>query len=89
MTSVINTNFDIGILSISLRQCAIICLPKKGKQCEIIQNWRPLSRLSVTHQLSSVATANGSKIRVNKVKDIMISYLQDILGKVQNLYKIL
>ena len=61
ITNAINTSFDKGILPLSLRQCIITCLPKKGKSRDNIKNWRPLSMLSVVYKLASAAIANGIK----------------------------
>ena len=36
-------------------------LTKKGKKCEMIKNWRPLSMLSVLYKLASAAIANRLK----------------------------
>ena len=76
VTNAINKNFDKGILSVSLRQCVIICLPIKGKPRIHIKNWRPLSMLSVIYKLASAAIAN--RIKPHNA----VLYLEDILGKV-------
>ena len=47
VTKSINVSLNKGLMSLSLRQCVITCLPKNGKMCENIQNWQPLSMLSV------------------------------------------
>ena len=54
-------SFQKGILSTSLKQCIIICLPKKGKNREFIKNWRPLSMLSVIYKIASASIANRLK----------------------------
>ena len=41
VTKAINTSFDKGAFSLSLRQCVITTLPKKGKSRHNIKNWRP------------------------------------------------
>ena len=65
----INTSFDKGLMSTSLRQCLITCLPKQGKKRENIENWRPLSMLSVVYKLCSAAIANRIKPLLTKIID--------------------
>ena len=69
ITNAINTSFDKGILPLSLRQCVITCLPKKGKTRDNIKNWRPLSMLSVVYKLASAAIANRIKPFLNDIID--------------------
>ena len=69
VTRAINSSFDKGLMSSSLRQCIITCLPKNGKPRENIQNWRPLSMLSVVYKLCSAAIANRIKPLLNKIID--------------------
>ena len=69
VTRAINASFDKGSMTISLRQCIITCLPKHGKQRENIENWRPLSMLSVIYKLCSAAIANRLKPLLNKIID--------------------
>ena len=69
MNYAFNKSFDKGVLSVSLRQCAITCLPKKGKPHEHIKNWRPQSMLSVIYKLSSAAIANRIKPHLNEIID--------------------
>ena len=69
VTKAINTSFDKGLMSFSLRQCVITCLPKSGKPRENIQNWRPLSMLSVVYKICSAAIANRIKPLLNKIVD--------------------
>ena len=54
----LNYSFNSGIMPRSLRQCIITCLPKPGKQRDLMCNWRPLSMLSVIYKLASAAIAN-------------------------------
>ena len=65
----LNTSYDKRKLSISLRQCLIICLPKKDKNREEINNWRPLSMLSSIYKLASAAIANRIKPILNYLID--------------------
>ena len=69
VTKAINASFNKGLMSLSLRQCVITCLPKNGKMRENIQNWRPLSMLSVVYKLCSAATANRIKPLLNKTRN--------------------
>ena len=69
----LNDSMDRGKLPLSLRQCVITCLPKKGKKREMIKNWRPLSMLSVLYKLASAAIANRLK-----------PYLDNLINKTQN-----
>ena len=57
----LNQSFEKGTFSISLRQCIITCLPKKGKPREFMKNWRPLSMLSVLYKIASASIANRIK----------------------------
>ena len=50
-----------GLLSTSLRQCIITCLPKPDKDRNFIKNWRPISLLSVIYKLASGAIAERLK----------------------------
>ena len=69
VTRAINTCFDKGTFSLSLRQCVITCLPKKGKPRDSMKNWRPLSMLSVIYKLASAAIANRIKPHLDKIID--------------------
>ena len=61
----LNHSFSKGTMPLSLRQCIITCLPKPGKQRDLISNWRPLSILSVIYKLASGAIANRIKPFLN------------------------
>ena len=65
----LNSSYDKGKLSLSLRQCLIVCLPKKDKSREEIKNWRPLSMLSSIYKLASAAIANRIKPLLNYLID--------------------
>ena len=69
ITNAINHSFDKGNLPLSLRQCIITCLPKKGKLRTNIKNWRPLSMLSVIYKLASAAIANRIKPYLTHIID--------------------
>ena len=57
----LNQCFEKGTFTISLRQCIITCLPKKGKSREFLKNWPPLSMLSVLYKIASASIANRIK----------------------------
>ena len=63
----LNNSFEKGTLSTSLRQCLIVCLPKKGKQRQFIKNWHPLSMLSVLYKIAAAAIANRIKPYLTKL----------------------
>ena len=69
----LNDSINNGKLPLSLRQCVITCLPKKGKNRDMIKNWRPLSMLSVLYKLASATIANRLK-----------PYLDSLISKTQN-----
>ena len=69
ITKALNSSYDKGLLPLSLRQCVITCLPKKGKSRKYIKNWRPLSMLSVIYKLASAAIANRIKPCLNDIID--------------------
>ena len=68
----LNYSFQKGILSPSLRQCSIVCLPKVGKSRELIKNWRPLSMLSVIYKIASASIAN----RIKPYLEFLIDHTQ-------------
>ena len=70
--SAINTCYDKGILSLTLRQCIISCIPKGDKSRELLKNWRPISLLSVVYKLASASIAN----RIKTVLDTIIEKSQ-------------
>ena len=57
----LNTGYEKEKLSITLRQCIIVCLPKGNKDRSLIKNWRPISLLSVIYKLASGAIAERLK----------------------------
>ena len=68
----LNYSFKSGTMPLTLRQCIITCLPKPGKQRELLSNWRPLSMLSVIYKLASASIANRIK-----------PYLEQLINKEQ------
>ena len=69
ITNALNCSFTKGTLPLTLRQCIITCLPKKGKPCECVKNWRPLSMLSVLYKLASASIANRIKPLLDNLID--------------------
>ena len=61
-----------SLLSISLRQAVITCIPKGDKPREFLKNWRPISLSSTLYKLASATIAE----RLKKVLDKLISNSQ-------------
>ena len=57
----LNTAFTTGRMSVTMRTCIINCLPKGNKPREFLNNWRPISLLSVLYKLASAAIADRLK----------------------------
>ena len=68
----INSCYEAGKLSVSMRKSIISCLPKGDKSRELLKNWRPISLLSVVYKLASSVIAN----RLKTVLDKLISKTQ-------------
>ena len=75
-----NHSYDKELLSVTLRNCIITCLPKGDKARDLLKNWRPLSMLSVLYKIVSAAIAN----RLKTVLDSIISKTQ--CGFIKNRY---
>ena len=65
----INQGFVIGKLSITQRQGVITCLPKEGKDTQLLSNWRPISLLNVSYKIASSCITN----RIKQVLDKLIN----------------
>ena len=63
----LNHAYEIGEMSISLRQCIINCLPKGNKPRHFLKNWRPISLVSVIYKIGSSAIANRIKKYLDKI----------------------
>ena len=61
ITNGINNCYVKGVLSTSMRQSMIICLPKGDKDRKFVKNWRPISLLTVIYKLASGSIANRLK----------------------------
>ena len=57
----INKAFKVGELSTSQKQAVIKLIEKKGKDKQLIKNWRPLSLLNVDKKLISKVLAERLK----------------------------
>ena len=54
----INNNFEKGALAQSQTEGIITCLPKSGKERNLIKNWRPISLLNTTYKVMSLCITN-------------------------------
>ena len=61
--------YKLGELPVTMRQCVISCLPKGNKDRSILQNWRPISLLSVLYKIISAAIANRLKSTLESLID--------------------
>ena len=67
-----NLLYQKGILSVTLCQSIINCIPKGDKPRQFLKNWRPISLLCVLYKLLSTVLAN----RLKGVLDSLISRSQ-------------
>ena len=67
ITNAINCCLTKGEMSITLRQCIIVCLPKGDKDRSLIKNWRPILLLSIFYKLASRAIAERLKTVLDKI----------------------
>ena len=72
VTNALNSCFQKGKLSTTLRQCIITLLPKGNKDRSQLKNWRPISLLCVVYKLASGAIAE----RLKQTLDTTISKTQ-------------
>ena len=56
-----NLSYNKGLLSVTLRQSIINCIPKGDKPRQYLKNWRPISLLCVLYKLLSSVIANRLK----------------------------
>ena len=61
ITNAINTCNTKGILTVSMRQSIITCIPKGNKDCKLIKNWRPISLLTVVYKMASAVITERLK----------------------------
>ena len=57
----LNSGYEIGKMSDTLKQSIIACIPKGNKPRNLLKNWRPISLLSVAYKMNSLAIANRLK----------------------------
>ena len=67
VTNAINSCYKKGILSTTLRQSVITCLPKGKKERKLLKNWRPISLLCTTYKLASSVIANRLKPHLDSI----------------------
>ena len=63
----LNYSYYNGNLSITLRQAVITCIPKGDKNREFLNNWRPISLLSILYKLMASAIAERLKTVLDKL----------------------
>ena len=57
-TNCVHECYENNSLSQSQTQGLITCLPKTGKACDLLKNWRPISLLNTTYKLISLCITN-------------------------------
>ena len=67
ITRALNSCFQKGKLSTTLRKGIITCIPKGQKDRCLLKNWRPLSLLCVTYKLASGVITKRLKTVLEKV----------------------
>ena len=67
VTNAINSCYSKGIMSTSMRQAIITCIPKGKKDRMLIKNWRPISLLTVIYKLASTVMAERLKSYLNNI----------------------
>ena len=63
----LNSCFKKGILSTTLKESIITCLPKGKKDRKFLKNWRPIPLLCSTYKLASLSVATHIKPQLNKI----------------------
>ena len=67
IVNAINSCYSKGIMSTSMRQAIITCIPKGNKDRKLIKNWRPISLLTVVYKLASTVIAERIKPFLNNI----------------------
>ena len=75
-----NHSFETGILGIRQHQGVLSLLPKKGKDIELLKNWRPITLLNLDYKLLTKCLTR----RLNKVIEPIIH--KDQTGFIHNRY---
>ena len=63
----LNHGFHVGKLSVTQRQGVITCIPKEGKNNQLLSNWRPISLLNVSYKIASACLTNRVKSVLDKL----------------------
>ena len=66
ITNAINRCYTKGILTVSMRQSIITCLPKGNKDRKLIKNWRPISLLTVVYKMASCSNSRKTETHFEK-----------------------
>ena len=77
ITNAINSCYSKGILTLSMRQTIITCIPKGNKNRSLIKNWRPISLLPVVYKMTSSVLAERLK---PILKDIISTHQSGFLS---------
>ena len=67
IVNAINSCYSKGVMSTSMRQAIITCIPKGNKDRKLIKNWRPISLLTVIYKLASTVIADRIKPLLNNI----------------------
>ena len=63
----LNSCFKKGILSTTLKESIITCLPKGTKDRKFLKKWRPISLLCSTYKLASLSIATHIKLQLDTI----------------------
>jgi exonuclease III len=73
----INCSFDKGQMSVTQRQGIITCIPKEGKERQLLKNWRPISLLNVAYKIASACISNRlKKVLPNIIHESQTGFLK-------------
>ena len=63
----IESSYEGGQLSVSLRKSIITCIPKGDKDQKLMKNWHPISLLCTVYKLASSAIAAQLKLLLTEI----------------------